>query len=583
MRYKEKMPLKAFWEEVEQRLTRYSAAELRNILRAMAEETPPGERQAFLDKLKLKKKTTAGVQKVLQQEDLLADIDDLTRELRAEMKQADYYWEEYGEYDEEDSLGPYEKFVEPLIALFDRTDAVFDYGNFALARSAYQKLFEILDLEDDYGGGIRADDLEGVNINEACARYLRAVYETEPPEDRPQRLFEQMRQTRAWLWVHPTLTKVIQILPEPLSGQARFLQDWIAFLRRQSGSDADAWLREAIGLAEGTSGLEKLAREEGKKRPRAYLDWLAALEREGKHREILAAAREALQTLPAKLRIRAAIADYLCAAAAQLNEREDLLSGRWEAFVAEPILERLISLWEVASAGEERTRLMHQAAQYVKDYLSHPPRQGAERVEWDEDLLERPVWVKKSLLAHAYLLSGDWDAAHRLVAGEQVLGWSGSENPQGLVVSFFLAALSGKSPGVLPVNLKQLWEQTLRDSSGLGFWAEERENEKFQRLMRVYEERLSEVSLSSAQQEKFLSWCLNIAKKRVHAIVSNQHRGSYDKAAILITACAELLRLRGKGEEANSLLEEVRNSFPRHRSFQSELKAAMRQASFHQL
>jgi len=93
MRYKGKMPLKAFWEEVEQRLTRYSAAELRNILRAMAEETPPGERQAFLDKLKLKKKTTAGVQKVLQQEDLLADIDDLTRELRAEMKQADYYWD----------------------------------------------------------------------------------------------------------------------------------------------------------------------------------------------------------------------------------------------------------------------------------------------------------------------------------------------------------------------------------------------------------------------------------------------------------------------------------------------------------
>lgn len=47
------------------------------------------------------------------------------------------------------------------------------------------------------------------------------------------------------------------------------------------------------------------------------------------------------------------------------------------------------------------------------------------------------------------------------------------------------------------------------------------------------------------RQERFLSWCLDVAQQRVNAIASNQHRGSYDKAAVLTVACAEVLGLRG--------------------------------------
>lgn len=77
------------------------------------------------------------------------------------------------------------------------------------------------------------------------------------------------------------------------------------------------------------------------------------------------------------------------------------------------------------------------------------------------------------------------------------------------------------------------------------------------------------------KQEKFLSWCLDIATKRVNAIVGEQHRGSYGKAAMLIAACAEVLRLRGNGKEADALFNDARNRFPRHRAFQSELNAAV--------
>ena len=587
MQRADKMSLKAFWDAVERRLAACSADELRGILRGIAQETPPPGRQAFLGKLKPVAETAAAVQKAMGQDDLLADMDDLASELKTAMDQAEEPWEDdhdwhgyddYGEYDEEDSLGPYEGFIEPLTVLFDRTEGVFDHGNLKLAREAYQKLFEVLGLEDDYGRGIRVDDLDSIEGGETVARYLRAVYETEKPTRRPKALFEQMLQVRSQITtLRPTLSDIIEISTKPLPDYDRFIEDWIVFLRKQDGSEADVWLREAIRLSRGTAGLEELARAEDKKRPRAYLDWFTALESEGKHREALVAAQEALEALPAKLPIRAAVADHLCAAATKLKETEALRAGRWEAFLVKPTLRRLLDLWSAASADEERINLMQQAAQHVKDYIAHSSRrQETYRVEWHEDNLEATVWIDKSVLAHAYLLAGDWDAAHQLATREKTLGWSSSDNTQGLVVPFFLLLLSAKPPVALPSNLAQLWQRALSTSVGFGEWDDEDEegNKATKRLERAYAERLANASLAADRQKEFLSWCQRVTKQRTDDIVGNQHRGSYGKAAELTAACAETLQLQGETKEADAYLDDARNRFPRHRAFQSELDAA---------
>jgi len=62
----------------------------------------------------------------------------------------------------------------------------------------------------------------------------------------------------------------------------------------------------------------------------------------------------------------------------------------------------------------------------------------------------------------------------------------------------------------------------------------------------------------------------------VNAIVGHQHRGSYAKAAVLLAACAEVLRLREKPAEADALVDRVRRRFHRHLAFQRELNAALR-------
>ncbi|MFO1429174.1 MAG: hypothetical protein U1F76_03390 [Candidatus Competibacteraceae bacterium] len=570
-----KLPFKTFWDAVEQRLTTCSAEELRTILRLIARETLPSERQAFLDRLQPPPAgTDAGILQAVQQEDLLADIDDLVLELQNEMDNCDedrYGWQEW---DDEDRLGPYVVFVDPLSILFDRTEAVFDQGNLTLARGAYRKLFAVLNLEDDYGRGVRAADLEDVDIDAAIARYLRAVYETEPLPQRPAILFEQLLEVHPWGSGHlPILSDLLDVSPQPLSDQASFLSAWIAWLRTREGYEADTWLREAIRLAYGAAGLAELARNQGLQRPRAYLDWCAVLAQEAQPRQLLEAAQEALRALPPALPIRAAIADYVYQAATTLQQPELLQVARWEAFQAKPALRRLLELWD-ATPAPQQPQTMRAAADYLRNCLAQPSSY-LESLYRQTDDLETPIRVHESALAHAYLLAGDWQAAYELSLPAKVLGWSSSTNPQGLVVAFLLVLLSGKPSGALPDNVRQIWLWNLHNSVSFSDWKlTPEEVSPTERLERIYTTLFPRVTLDIAAQEQVLAWCLETARQRVEAIVSGQHRDSYDKAAVLISACAEVLRLRGNRQDGSLLLAEIRNRFPRHRAFLKELSAA---------
>src|SRR4029450_7299885 len=231
MQRREQLSLRAFWDAVEHRLAGCSAEELCAIVRALAQATPATARQAFLTTMQLMAETTPVVPPVSVPEELLVDIAALADALQAATEEA----KGWDEYHEEDSLGPYAEFLTPPTALFARATAAFDAGNMPLARTAYQNLFATLTYEDDYGRGVRAEHLQDVAVSEACARSLRAVYETESPTQRPSGLFAAMLQVCTWLSdARPMLDDIIQISPQSLPDQEQFFLDWIAFLRTQS-------------------------------------------------------------------------------------------------------------------------------------------------------------------------------------------------------------------------------------------------------------------------------------------------------------------------------------------------------------
>ena len=419
MELTDKISLKTFWEAVERRLAASSADELAAVLRTLAQETSPSGRQAFLDRLGAVQAGAAGIEQEIEAESLMDDIADLAAEIAEAMEEApepeEHY--EWGGYDEEEEEDPYTEFTEPLVALFDLAQAAFDNGDMALACDAYAALLELLDQQDDYGRGVDPADLTGVEIAEAQARYLRAVYEAAAPaEKRPEALFDQMLQVRTWVaGARPKLDDLIQISPAPLPDRNRFLTSWIAFLREQPGGDADAWL-----------------------------------------------------------------------------------------------------------------------------------------------------------------LAGELETAHAQAAREKELGWSSGENTQGLVVPFFLGLLSGRSFAALPSNLAQLWQWGLQASAGYVTGAGD---PVLQHLPRAYAALPTAGLLSREKQAGVLAWCLDVARQRVDSIVVNQHRDSYGKAAVLTAAVAEALRLRVDAGRAGDVLNDVRERFPRHRSFQAELRTAVERSN----
>ena len=176
-------------------------------------------------------------------------------------------------------------------------------------------------------------------------------------------------------------------------------------------------------------------------------------------------------------------------------------------------------------------------AQHLAAYLARPSRSGPAFEPWAADELEELGWIDASVLAHAHFLARDLDAAQQMAAKQNVLGWSSSNNPPGLVARL-LVVLAGRDPNALPSNLKQLWHEMLEPSSGWGDWVElqEEDGSERQRLERLYAEQLPRLAPSREQQTRYMAWCLKVAKQRAEAIVGEQHRHSYGKAARLTLA-----------------------------------------------
>ncbi len=564
---------------MEARLGAASLEELRTVLRAMASRVHPSERQSFLESLAPVPDARQEALERALQDKLLADITEQAQRLAELMDETDSGGHEYDDYGDDSGPGLYAELVPPVTALFRRTQRAFEQGRLPLARDACQALFELLQREDNYGLGLHPEHLEEVDLPEARARYLCAVYLTTPPARRAEALWEAMKQAGQWfLGPRPMLEEVRAISPEPLPDLEAFLPAWEALLRKQQDdAEAEAWLREAVGLSRGARGLRELARAGGR-HPRAWVDLLALLEREGQPREVLDTAHEALKTLPAGMPLRARVADFLGAAAERLGRPEQVREARWESFVASPGLRRLLDLRDCGKAEPERARLMKRAARHVEKALTH--QRDTEPPEWADqrDAAGEPYpYLDESLLTHARLLAHDWQAAWESAAGAEVLGRSDGDNPQGLVVPFLLLLLSGPaSAGGPSRSVEGLWRQGLENSLVCDPWtAEEAAQGLSERLSRAYAEVLAALSVGRPRQEELLEGCLNVTRERARAIVREKHRQSYGKAALLLAACAEVLQRRGQQARAQEFARRFREEFPRHSAFQEELDAAL--------
>lgn len=78
--------------------------------------------------------------------------------------------------------------------------------------------------------------------------------------------------------------------------------------------------------------------------------------------------------------------------------------------------------------------------------------------------------------------------------------------------------------------------------------------------------------MEKAEREKYLTWAENIVYKRADAIVSGQHRSHYGEVAGLLAIVGEIKEDMGMQRAKRYIYEQYRKKFPRHSSFQGEMR-----------
>ncbi|MGA1823143.1 MAG: hypothetical protein ACMUIP_00675 [bacterium] len=562
------IPYKQLMDAVEKIITDSSKEELGEILKEMARQIPKERRQYFLDQLHpYTRKEEPQAEKSIDGS-LLNEVDEFIETLTMEMENREESDYEYDDdfYDEEDGEF-YADFIMELENLFDQTDTAFDYKQFAIAKKAYEKLLQVLTLEDGFGSGIRQYDLGNISLGNSLTRYYRAVLETEPTKDKAKVLFTKLQKYNEYEKGIP-LKNIMSIISGEIYKNDTFLTEWIDMLKKEESPISDYYLREAVLLRDGIDGIKSLALSEGKKRPRAFLDWIKELMKIKDYESIFDVRKEVAGALDKELPIFSAISDLVKVAAERVGDEALIEKSIWDAFFAKPDQDHLLTLWEYYKDKDDYLNLMVKAAQRIKNYLeSKNSIFSIDSVERDH--AEQYARPSKFLLVHSYLFSKEWEKVLTIAKQEKEYGWSYSDNPQGLILSGFLAIMIGQPIDKLPPNLKHLFENMLGDR--YDFFHNKEEDSK---LKKIYSEYLPTISLGDKEKE-IIQWCIDICKRRVNYIVDNKNRKSYGKAATLIAACAEVLKKKGKNEDAVNLISYAKNEFPRHRAFQGELSSAL--------
>lgn len=459
-----------------------------------------------------------------------------------------------------------ESWAPKVDAALTRLDAAFFEGRRVVAAVGYGRVLSVFRHSDEAGifcGPRPAQDMVKAELGDALARYLRAIYDTVPLEERVERLARALDELDG-IGAPIGLQAMRDAAPEPMADFGLFLKKWTAALEagvedERARAHPFCWetrasqlLREARALAQGLGGLARLAREDGREQAARYRDWVAALLGLGRLDEALNAAREGWRRVE-DAEDRADLAEVVAALASARGEDRLALEARRDAFRVAPSAARLL-----AYAGEGA------------------PRERALRARMKKEQTEGKAQLSDELAALLTLLGGDLEGALERVEEAKVLGWSDPGHPGLSVTPFILIWCSGLSMPVRDTNLARFWtglETRLAgpkrgglarriiarsgpapaEAGGAGAFFEAR----LRAWRRIRGARLA-----------LLERLRGLVRRRTEAIVTKPYRGAYERACALIVALAEAQVLAHERAAARDWIEEWRRRFPRHRAFQ---------------
>lgn len=244
----------------------------------------------------------------------------------------------------------YKEFMEEVRTLLRNFSTEDLQGEYKPAEEAYRRLFDILEMGQESGhlpGDPDYSHMLKVDMDEQVALFLRSVYMNSTSQERPASLYESMNEYR-YLARKIKLKNIIGALDSVLPDFDAFLADWIEFLKNENQMHVSELLREAVFLKGGIPAISEFARQYADRYPKAYIDWIAALEMEDDTDSVIRVAREGLSRIPRDYTVRAEVAETISRIGEKLNDNKLKLEGYRECFYSNPSMEYLLDLYITA-------------------------------------------------------------------------------------------------------------------------------------------------------------------------------------------------------------------------------------------
>ena len=563
---KSKIALKPYLDTITGYCSSLSNEELTNMIVILAKDVPTTGRVNFLQKIKLclPDGRAAMAPDPSPVEQTLDDIEALKESIeeRIESIEDGSYWDAPDEwrndayYDEEPDYISEDQ-ADELESIFDDAESLFLDDRLAGAREVYEALFKLISFikENAYFSPGHETD-----IREARARFCRCVYETSDADKRLDAFAEAMEidvfstyNQNNYDEDYPMMQDVIDARPGEMEDLESFLPEWKKVLsKRELKGRSSVLLLEAVNRLEGISGVSRLAKKWKNSQPQGYLFWLNILEEENDHPGIVAVSKEGLKALK-EGKFRERVATFLIDAAGELNDAKHLLLGKREQVFSQMNDQNLLDLVDEALKQNAKGQELKTVIKYFKA-----------RKSIDKD--EKTLYIK------TLLMLGRLSDALAMVKREKSVGWSYGSNA-GVVFGSTLSVLANYSEkaGTIKTLLagyadhRSIYSEriSIDDNMSTSFCGE---------ILAGLKQR----KFTKSQATEYLLWAEKIGRSRIDHIVSNKHRGAYERAAQVLGSLAETYAEMGQISKAVKILHKYYNEkYNRFRAFRREVKAVV--------
>ncbi|WP_411680054.1 hypothetical protein [Clostridium thailandense] len=544
-----------FIKAVDEKLSTMSESEKEKWIHNLARTIQEDERCKFLNSLNGENNSVEIIQDIKEIQEWCEKIQN--GDIYFECSYSEVYGENYWRDDSYEYRDTYE-IGKKLTSAFQIAEDLLYQKEYEKAFDIYQLLIDMVfqaydsDSEETMDLGIEElvdENLVSLNLKKIVLNLLYAKYQTSNGKDRVQGIYSYIKLN---ISKDIKLEEFFTVGPEELAGISVFLEEWIIFLKCEYVDLAGELLFEACMLQGGMEMLCDTAREMVQKHPILYLKACEYLIDESKYTECEKIGLEAISLLKEELVIRGKVADLTAKAAKELGHTEVLWKCYKAAFHSESTINHYLRLFEAETYKD------------ITDINTMELRILPKKSFIDFHNINSQMEINNISLEHKKILSffnGELEYIYKECKKDKTyLGWS--DNIKGIFVPLFILYLK-QSQGISKAGEKLMENLKYR----LNYSNDD--DKSFAERFFIWK---NKIEITSEQYEKYITWLQSEVDKRTDAVVGGGFRGSYYKAAVLISALGETMESNGNCGAKMDLIEHYKKIHSRKRAFKGEFE-----------